>query len=75
MEEKMKLMVDPRYYGDAMRLSRKFLKITTPEAAAMLKMTAKQYKRCEIGRDIFPEYALSRLMNAAFSMLSYKSRK
>ena len=59
----------------AMRLARKFLRITTPEAASLLRMPKEQYKRCEIGKEVFPEGVTGRLMNAAFSLLAYKSRK
>ncbi len=69
------VLVDAKYYGNAMRLARKFLRITTPEAASLLRMSKEQYKRCEIGKDVFPEDVMRRLMNAAFSLLAYKSRK
>ncbi len=75
MEEKIMTLIDARYYGNAMRLARKFLRITTPEAASLLRMPKEQYKRCEIGKEVFPEEVMRRLMNAAFSLLAYKSRK
>lgn len=68
-------LIDARYYGNAMRLAQKFLRITTPEAASLLRMPKEQYKRCEIGKEVFPEEVTRRLMNAAFSLLAYKSRK
>ena len=68
-------LLDARYYGNAMRLARKFLRITTPEAASLLRMPKEQYKRCEIGNEVFPEEVTRRLMNAAITVLAYKSRK
>ncbi len=67
-----KLLIDAQYYGNIMRCARQHLKISAGDAAALLKMTKKDYLKCERGRDLFAEGTLRRFFHGAFALLVIK---
>ncbi|MDE6478349.1 MAG: hypothetical protein K2L94_03825 [Alphaproteobacteria bacterium] len=40
-----KLLIDANYYGNIMRCARQHLRISVADAAALLKMSKKDYKK------------------------------
>ena len=73
MKHMAKIIIDARHYGDIMRQMRKYMKLTTPDAAALLHMEPREYKKGECGRALFDEGIMRRLFHAAFAMLIIKS--
>ncbi|MDE6571122.1 MAG: hypothetical protein K2L95_02815 [Alphaproteobacteria bacterium] len=67
-----KLLIDANYYGNIMRCARQHLRISVADAAALLKMSKKDYQRCERGDDLFAEGTLRRFFHGAFAMLVIK---
>ncbi|MDE6571132.1 MAG: hypothetical protein K2L95_02865 [Alphaproteobacteria bacterium] len=67
-----KLLIDANYYGNIMRCARQHLRISVADAAALLKMSKKDYQRCERGDDLFSEGTLRRFYHGAFAMLVIK---
>ena len=67
-----KILIDAQYYGNIMRCARQHLKISAGDAAALLKMTKKDYLKCERGRDLFAEGTLRRVFHGAFAMMIIK---
>lgn len=68
------VLVDARYYGDIMRQARKWLKIDSDTAAKILKIDRKEYRKYERGRAVMPRDVYMRLMQSAFSLLSFRRR-
>ena len=68
------VLVDARYYGDIMRQARKWLKIDSDTAAKILKIGRKEYRKYERGRAVIPRDVYMRLMQSAFSLLSFRRR-
>ncbi|MDE6570805.1 MAG: hypothetical protein K2L95_01115 [Alphaproteobacteria bacterium] len=67
-----KLLIDANYYGNIMRCARQHLRISVADAAALLKMSKKDYQRCERGDDLFAEGTLRRFFHGAFALLIIK---
>ncbi|MDE6477943.1 MAG: hypothetical protein K2L95_03700 [Alphaproteobacteria bacterium] len=67
-----KLLIDANYYGNIMRCARQHLRISVADAAALLKMSKKDYQRCERGDDLFSDGTLRRFFHGAFAMLVIK---
>ena len=67
-----KLLIDANYYGNIMRCARQHLRISVADAAALLKMSKKDYQKCERGDDLFSEGTLRRFYHGAFAMLVIK---
>ncbi|MDE6478129.1 MAG: hypothetical protein K2L94_02665 [Alphaproteobacteria bacterium] len=67
-----KLLIDANYYGNIMRCARQHLCISVADAAALLKMSKKDYQRCERGDDLFAEGTLRRFFHGAFALLIIK---
>ncbi|MDE6571478.1 MAG: hypothetical protein K2L95_04675 [Alphaproteobacteria bacterium] len=67
-----KLLIDANYYGNIMRCARQHLRISVADAAALLKMSKKDYQRCERGDDLFSEGTLRRFFHGAFALLIIK---
>ena len=59
------ILVDARYYASIIRQTRKRLRICHADMARMLEMPRKEYLDCELGRRLFPEPALMRMMHFA----------
>ncbi len=67
-----KLLIDANYYGNIIRCARQHLHIGVADAAALLKMSKKDYKKCERGDALFNEGTLRRFFHGAFAMLIIK---
>ena len=67
-----KLLIDANYYGNIMRCARQHLRISVADAAALLKMSKKDYKKCERGQALFDIGILRRFFHGAFAMLVIK---
>ncbi len=70
-----KLLIDANYYGNIIRCARQHLHIGVADAAALLKMSKKDYKKCERGHDLFDEGIMRRFYHGAFAMLVIKRGK
>ncbi len=64
-----KLLIDANYYGNIMRHARQHLKISVDDAAKLLKMSRRDYQRCERGQALFDIGILRRFFHGAFAML------
>ncbi len=58
-----------------LRWARQHLRISVADAAALLKMSKKDYKKCERGHDLFDEGIMRRFYHGAFAMLVIKRGK
>ncbi len=67
-----KLLIDANYYGNIMRHARQHLRISVADAAALLKISKKDYKKCERGDALFNEGTLRRFFHGAFALLIIK---
>ncbi|MDE6571473.1 MAG: hypothetical protein K2L95_04650 [Alphaproteobacteria bacterium] len=67
-----KLLIDANYYGNIMRCARQHLRISVADAAALLKMSKKDYQKCERGDELFSEGTLRRFFHGAFALLIIK---
>ncbi|MDE6477990.1 MAG: CRISPR-associated endonuclease Cas1 [Alphaproteobacteria bacterium] len=67
-----KLLIDANYYGNIMRCARQHLRISVADAAALLKMSKKDYQKCERGDELFSEGTLRRFYHGAFALLIIK---
>ncbi len=67
-----KLLIDANYYGNIIRCARQHLHIGVADAAALLKMSKKDYKKCERGDALFNEGTLRRFFHGAFALLIIK---
>ena len=70
----MHCIIYTAYYGDIMRRARKWLKIDSDTAAKILKIGRKEYRKYERGRAVMPRDVYMRLMQSAFSLLSFRRR-
>lgn len=55
-----------------LRCARQHLRISVADAAALLKMSKKDYKKCERGDALFNEGTLRRFFHEAFALLIIK---
>ena len=67
-----KLLIDANYYGSVMRHERQHLKISVTDAAKLLKMSRRDYQRCERGQALFDIGILRRFFHGAFALLLIK---
>ncbi|MDE6570593.1 MAG: hypothetical protein K2L95_00005 [Alphaproteobacteria bacterium] len=67
-----RVLIDANYYGSIMRDARRHLKISSVDAAALLRMKHADYVKCERGHDLFSEGTLRRFYHGAFAMLVIK---
>ena len=67
-----KLLIDANYYGSIMRHARQHLKISVTDAAKLLKMSRRDYQRCERGQALFDIGILRRFFHGAFALLLIK---
>ena len=67
-----RVLIDANYYGSIMRDARRHLKISSVDAAALLRMKHADYVKCERGHDLFSEGILRRFYHGAFAMLVIK---
>ena len=67
-----KLLIDANYYGSIMRHARQHLKISVTDAAKLLKMSRRDYQRCERGQALFDIGILRRFFHGAFALLVIK---
>ena len=67
-----KLLIDANYYSNIMRHARQHLKISVADAAKLLKMSRRDYQRCERGQALFDIGILRRFFHGAFAMLVIK---
>ncbi len=67
-----KLLIDANYYGSVMRHARQHLKISVTDAAKLLKMSRRDYQRCERGQALFDIGILRRFFHGAFALLLIK---
>jgi len=65
MEEKM-IMVESKYYGNAMRVGRKSVNLARRDAARMLGIPPREYGKMEIGKVLIPEKVIYKLMSYGF---------
>ena len=62
----MVVLVDSKYYGNAMLVGRKNARLKRCDVARMLGITPRNYSRMENGKLLIPDNILYKLMSYAF---------